>query len=73
MSLLTKLLLLAVTGCLGFWGYFHLQSQSQKIVVTEKRYQKLLNNSVSDPSGTIDNLDKLLHSSKITNDELLLY
>jgi hypothetical protein len=44
MNLLTKLLLLAVTGCLGFWGYFHLQSKAEKDVATEKRYQELLNN-----------------------------
>src|SRR6056300_1486684 len=72
MSLLTKLLVLAGVGCLGLWGYFHLQSTSEKVVVTEKRYQELLNYSVSDPSGTLESLDELLGSSKITNNELLL-
>jgi len=72
MSLLTKLLVLAGVGCLGFWGYFHLQSSAEKVVATEKRYQELLNKSVSDPAGTLDNLDELLGSSKITNNELLL-
>ena len=72
MSLLSKLLVLAGVGCLGLWGYFHLQSSAEKVVVTEKRYLELLNKSVSDPSGTLDNLDELLGSSKITNNELLL-
>jgi len=72
MSLLTKMLVLAAMGGLGFWGYFHLQSKSEKIVATEKRYQELLNDSVSDPSGTVNNLVELLGSSKITNNELLL-
>ena len=72
MSLLTKLLVLVGVGCLGLWGYFHLQSTAEKVVATEKRYQDLLDKSVSDPSGTFDNLDEFLGSSKITNNELLL-
>ena len=72
MSLLTKLLVFVSICCLGLWGYFHLQSNAEKVVVTEKRYQELLNESVSDPSGTIDSLDELLGGSEITNRELLL-
>ena len=72
MSLLTKLLVLAGVGCLGLCGYFYLQSNAEKEIITEKRYLSLLNNSLSDPSGTLDNLDELLGSSKITNNELLL-
>jgi tetratricopeptide (TPR) repeat protein len=72
MSLLTKLLVLVGIGCLGLWGYFYLQSTTEKEIITEKRYLSLLTNSLSDPSGTLDNLDELLGSSKITNNELLL-
>jgi hypothetical protein len=72
MSLLTKLLVLAGVGCLGVWGYFHLQSTAEKEIITQKRYLSLLTNSLSDPSGTIDSLDQLLGSSEITNQELLL-
>ena len=72
MSLLTKLLVLVGIGCVGLWGYFNLQSTAEKVVATEQRYQELLNKSVSEPSGTIDNLDELLGSSEITNSELLL-
>jgi len=72
MSLLTKLLVLAGVGCLGLCGYFYLQSNAEKEIITEKRYLSLLTNSLSDPSGTLDNLDELLGSSKITNNELLL-
>ena len=72
MSLLTKLLVFAGVGCVGLWGYFYLQSNAENVVATEERYQNLLNNTVSDPSGTIDNLDELLGSSEITNSELLL-
>ena len=72
MSLLTKLLVLAGVGCVGLWGYFYLQSNAEKEIITEKRYLSLLTNSLSDPSGTLDNLDELLGSSKITNNELLL-
>jgi hypothetical protein len=72
MNLLTKLLVLVGVGCLGAWGYFNFQSNAEKEIITEKRYLSLLTNSLSDPSGTIDNLDELLGSSKITNNELLL-
>ena len=36
MSLLAKLLLLAGMGCIGLWGYFHFQSNAEKVVATEE-------------------------------------
>ena len=72
MSLLTKLLVLAGLGCIIFWGVHRYETLEDVKEVNRDRYLSSLENSISDPNGTILLLRGLLKDKTITEEEMLL-